>query len=743
LKKNIIFIITTILMVLALGIIGFPSEARTKSLFAQKPVFSVLGDSISSYSTYNEGFPCYGPGAAYNIDKEKMWWSIYSSESSSQMGWSASTGYAQVTLDDSDFLSFLYQNRINNLDNNGSPDYIAVYGGTNDSNAAKSASLFYSRYNQLVSKLHNLFDGVKLILMAPNYLTSKYDPTSSKNTLVNSYANYISNIADSNEDYFVDLRMRYGEENTVDGLHPSESGQQKIADVVIAALSAKRGEKTTGIDSIRADLDYDHYIIKINAYAPNYDSLNFKFKLTSSSGEVIYDENWSKNNCFYLDEVDPRATYTAVAEIDSNNDGIVDDTMTRNISNLVSKRTGGSVYNGVDYSAVYDFNCYVEHNADLYDAYKNKPYLALEHFVKYGMNEGRQANATFDVVSYRNRYRDLRQLYGWNNLKAYYDHYRLYGKKEGRNALNCPTLQNGVNSFFGVDFSPVYNYNYYIEHNPDVYNAYNGDETQVFIHFLTTGMKEGRRASEGFDVYSYRNQCADLRQVYGWNNLPEYYTHYIKYGYNEGRKAVGCNTLQNPIHSFFGVDFSPVYDYYYYIENNPDVYRALNGDDGAIFGHFLVDGVKEGRRGCEGFDVYSYRNQCADLRQAYGWNNLPEYYMHYVKYGFNEGRQAVGCNTLQNPIHSFFGVDFSPVYDYYYYIEHNSDVRNAFKGDDVATFIHFLTNGCREGRQGSATFNVWAYAKNNPDVANVYFFDLTSYYVHYINWGKKEGRIAI
>lgn len=626
-------------MVLALGIIGFSSEARTKNLYAQKPVFSVLGDSISSYSTYNEGLPCYGPGAAYNIDKGKMWWSIYCNGSGNVMGWSASTGCAQITNDESDILSFFYPSRLNNLDNNGTPDYIAVYGGTNDDNDAKSASLFYTKYNQLVNKLHSLFDGVKLILMAPNYLPEKMDPTSSKKTLANTYANYINSIATNNGDYYVDLRGIYGKNDTVDELHPNETGMQKIADAVNTALSTKRG-KTTGIESIRADFDYDHYIIKVNAYDPNYDSLNFKFKLTSSSGEVIYDTGWQKNNCFYLDEVNPRITYTADVEIDNNNDGIYEDTMTKSFSNLVSKRTGGSIYNGVDYSAVYDFNYYVEHNSDLYAVYRNDPYSALQHFMNYGMNEGRQANAVFDVKSYRNRYQDIRQVYGWNNLKAYYDHYRLYGKNEGRNALNCPTLQNGLHTFFGVDFSPVYDYNYYIKNNPDVYNAYNGDETQVFIHFLTAGMKEGRRA-------------------------------------------------------------------------------------------------------CEGFDVYSYRNLCSDLRQTYGWNNLQEYYLHYVNYGVKEKRTAVGCDTLQNPIHSFLGVDFSPVYDYNYYTEHNADVRDAFKGDDLATFVHFLAYGCREGRQGSETFNVWTYANNNPDLVNVYFFDLASYYLHYINWGKKEGRVAV
>ncbi len=730
-------------MVAALGLTAIPSNARTLSSYSQKPIFSVVGDSISSHDSYEES-TYYRTGTFFDLDKNNMWWSLYSSSSNVEMGWSASVGSAQVSLQDDNFLSFFYPSRLDHLDNKGFPDYIAVYGGTNDANDLKNASLFNSRYNQLVDKLHSMFLGIKLILMVPNYLPSSWDVSSSKNTLIDSYANYISYVANKNEDYYVDLRGAIEAKDTVEGVHPIGSGMQKIADKIVTALSNAR-EKEYGIDSIKADLDYDHYIIKVNAYNPDYNAIRFKFKLIDKNNpeQPIYNTDWTKDNCFYLDEINQNNTYEVYAEIDKDGDGTVDDSLTKEFSNLVLKRIGGTVYNGVDYSAVYDFNYYIEHNPDLYNVFRNNPYSALEHFVNCGMSEGRQANAEFDVVSYRNRYQDLRQAFGWNNLKSYYDHYRACGKKEGRNAINCPTLQNGVHTFFGIDCTPIYDYNYYITNNPDVYSAFSGDETQVFAHFLTAGIKEGRRSSAGFDVYSYRNQWSDLRQAFGWNNLQEYYLHYLKAGVYEGRSATGCNAVQNPVHTFFGVDFSPIYNYYYYIENNPDVYRAFNGDDSAIFGHFLNCGINEGRKGCEGFDVASYRNQWSDLRQAFGWNNLSEYYIHYVKAGVREGRAATGCNTLQNPIHVLWGVDFSDVYDYYYYIEHNPDVRNAFKGDDMATFIHFLTSGFREGRQGSETFNVWAYANNNPDLANAFFIDLPSYYLHYVKCGKREGRVAV
>ncbi len=730
-------------MVAALGLTAIPSNARTLSSYSQKPIFSVVGDSISSHDYYEDS-TYYGTGKFFDLDKNNMWWSLYSSSSNVEMGWSASVGMAQVSLQDSNFLSFFYPSRLEHLDNNGFPDYIAVYGGINDAGNLKNVSLFNSRYNQLVDKLHSMFLGVKLILMVPNYLPSSWDVASSKNALIDSYASYISYVATKNEDYYVDLRGAIEAKDTVEGVHPIGSGMQKIADKIVTALSNAR-EKEYGIDSIKADLDYDHYIIKVDAYNPDYDAIRFKFKLIDKNNpeQPIYNTDWTKDNCFYLDEINQNNTYEVYAEIDKDGDGIVDDSLTKEFSDLVLKRTGGTVYNGVDYSAVYDFNYYIEHNPDLYNVFRNNPYSALEHFVNYGMSEGRQAKSDFDVVSYRNRYYDLRQAFGWKNLKAYYDHYRTTGKREGRIATGCPTLQNGVHEFLGLDFSPVYDYNYYITHNPDVYNAFDGDENQVFAHFLSAGVNEGRRASEDFDVYSYRNQWADLRQAFGWNNLAEYYVHYAKCGKREGRKATGCTTLQNAAHVFFGYDFSPVYDYNYYVNHNPDVYITFNGDENQVFGHFLTAGMSEGRRGTEGFDVYSYRNQWSDLRMAYGWNNIREYYLHYVSAGAREGRAATGCDTLQNPIHTCFSQDLSSVYDYYYYINKYPDVKAAFNGDDLATFIHFATVGTSEGRQGSEGFNVEVYANNNPDLFMAFGFDLPRYYIHYAACGKNEGRIAV
>ena len=87
-----------------------------------------------------------------------------------------------------------------------------------------------------------------------------------------------------------------------------------------------------------------------------------------------------------------------------------------------------------DYAAVYDCDYYLEKYPDLRAAFGNDDILALQHFMKYGMKEGRQASPAFDAKYYREAYPDLNAAFG-DNWAAYYQHYLKYGKAEGRVAV--------------------------------------------------------------------------------------------------------------------------------------------------------------------------------------------------------------------------------------------------------------------------------------------------------------------
>ncbi len=194
-----------------------------------------------------------------------------------------------------------------------------------------------------------------------------------------------------------------------------------------------------------------------------------------------------------------------------------------------------TVYDGVDYSPVYNYEYYIGRYADLKQIFGDDPQGALSHFVTFGMQEGRKASENFDVNSYRNQYQDLRRAFG-KNRKSYYLHYITNGRYEGRITTGVTELQNAVTVYDGVDYSAVYDFNYYTSRHADIKQIYGDDEYGALSHFITFGMKEGRQAKADFNVTYYRSNYADLERVFG-DDLAGYYHHYMQYGKREGREA--------------------------------------------------------------------------------------------------------------------------------------------------------------------------------------------------------------
>ena len=171
------------------------------------------------------------------------------------------------------------------------------------------------------------------------------------------------------------------------------------------------------------------------------------------------------------------------------------------------------------------------------------------------MAEGRRGNESFDVLSYYNRYPDLRRAFG-ANLTALYGHYLSSGRAEGRIATGCDSLAGAVVSQGGTDYSPVYDFDFYTSNNGDVLNAFTAvrgglrfvDDAAVLRHFVSCGMAEGRRGNESFDVYGYRNRYTDLRKAFGLN-LKGYYIHYLYCGIMEGRNGASMTGYEGLIMS--------------------------------------------------------------------------------------------------------------------------------------------------------------------------------------------------
>ncbi|MDD6711642.1 MAG: N-acetylmuramoyl-L-alanine amidase [Sharpea porci] len=422
----------------------------------------------------------------------------------------------------------------------------------------------------------------------------------------------------------------------------------------------------------------------------------------------------------------------------------------RGINNYYATHTPVREVRESDYALVYDYNYYINKHSDLKKAYGTNRNAAFNHFLTYGMKEGRQAISSFDVTSYRNANADLRTAFE-DNYEAYYNHYIQYGYKEGRKTTGVTSLQNTLTKYNNVDYSLVYDFNYYINKYADLKKAYgSNNDVAVLKHFIEYGMKEGRQANANFNVSYYKANYEDLRSTYG-NDTKAYYLHYINYGYKEGRvanKLLPTNNTRptSPVQNvttYKGINYSAVYNQDYYYKNNPSVQKQFKATDGnGLIKNFVEKGMSQGLRASANFDVNSYRLQYSDLRNAYG-NDLKSYYLHYIKYGTKERRKTTGTTQMVGYVTTLNGVDYSNVYDFNFYINKYSDLKNAFGTyNDKAALEHFVNYGMRESRQASSTFILSYYRANYEDLRKAYGNNNAAYYEHYIKYGKNEGRVA-
>lgn len=110
------------------------------------------------------------------------------------------------------------------------------------------------------------------------------------------------------------------------------------------------------------------------------------------------------------------------------------------------------------------------------------------------------------------------------------------------NSISNNTITSTSNSYQkyiynNIDYSPVFNPIYYTNKYPDLKKTFGTNSISLWNHFKDYGMKEGRQASEDFDVNVYKNRYMDLQKAFG-NNTSKYYEHYCKYGIKEGRNAI-------------------------------------------------------------------------------------------------------------------------------------------------------------------------------------------------------------
>jgi hypothetical protein len=301
---------------------------------------------------------------------------------------------------------------------------------------------------------------------------------------------------------------------------------------------------------------------------------------------------------------------------------------------------------------IFDYKYYADNNADLKKAFGYNETELRNHYIKYGIKEGRVASNLFDVKYYLNNNADLKKTFGDDYTSAY-NHFVIYGFREGRPSSKIYYglyygsaykdlilfdsydlmshfknygLKEGRKATNVIDLTPIditgylFNSTFYADLYEDVRKFFGYNETELRNHYINYGIKEGRIASIFFDPKYYLNKYSDLKDAFG-NNYTLAYNHFIKNGINEGRTA------------------SIYFDVNYYLNNYSDLKSAFGSNYSMALRHFYTNGIKEGRDASSLFKILVYKSSYNDLRIAYGDNNM-KYFIHYEKYGKKEGRKA-------------------------------------------------------------------------------------------------------
>ena len=82
-------------------------------------------------------------------------------------------------------------------------------------------------------------------------------------------------------------------------------------------------------------------------------------------------------------------------------------------------------------SPVFHLGYYIENNPDVANIYLNDTDRIMDHFLRYGINEGRPSSPNFNLEAYKTRNEDLKNIFQNSNVDYYY-HYCIFGRNEGR-----------------------------------------------------------------------------------------------------------------------------------------------------------------------------------------------------------------------------------------------------------------------------------------------------------------------
>lgn len=210
----------------------------------KKTTFSILGDSISTFSGYNppENEVFYPKEGCDVLTKEHTWWHLLQEEMALTLLMNESYSGSRISVtgarpSSSSFLSKTRQERLKG-------EIIIVFGGTNDFGQEESPAtleVFTEAYDRLVRDMLGTHQGSRLYFCTPlqrwdKALDEKNMYGWSQNDLAGTIRGIVTKYPSAN---LIDLGaypITEGDGLLFDGLHPTRKGMHLITDLMKEGL---------------------------------------------------------------------------------------------------------------------------------------------------------------------------------------------------------------------------------------------------------------------------------------------------------------------------------------------------------------------------------------------------------------------------------------------------------------------------------------------------------------------------
>ncbi|MDB9529149.1 S8 family serine peptidase [Oscillatoria sp. CS-180] len=213
---------------------------------------------------------------------------------------------------------------------------------------------------------------------------------------------------------------------------------------------------------------------------------------------------------------------------------------------------------GIAISLIFDESFYLADNPDVVEALETATFSSgFDHFVQFGLSEGRNPSVLYDNDVYLSENPDVAQALSDGLLSSGLEHFLSFGHREDRNPsslfrqadylLDNPDVvealeNNSVESAFAhyirfgmhenrLPMLSLYNEAFYLQDNPDVATAIaNGTFTDGFEHYVRFGQQEGRDPSLLFNESIYLQSSPAAMTAIANETVNSGFEHFIKFG---------------------------------------------------------------------------------------------------------------------------------------------------------------------------------------------------------------------